>query len=142
MGCMTVPPALTVIKLNAPPGALAARAPRDVTIFATGAPARPFVEVALIQSRKEWGTTEQAEGIFERMRVAAARMGCDGLVLLGEANVVDGMIYPVPGMWGAETHGTIDTREGFRGACIVWTEGKSAAPPPAVAPPASTGAGP
>ena len=116
VACVPAAPSLSVIHLNTPPRALVARDRGTVTVFSTGAPTRPFVEVALIQSRREWGTLETPQEIFERMRVEAARTGCDGLVLLGEANLVNGLIYPSIGVFGPETHGAIETLEGFRGA--------------------------
>jgi hypothetical protein len=127
-------PATNVIDLNASPRPLHEREPGSVTVFTTGAPSRPFVEVALIESRREWGTAPSAQEIFQRMRVAAAKAGCDGLVLLGEANVVSGLIWPVIGSQGPETNGSIETLEGYRAACIVWRD-EGATPPAPVAPP-------
>jgi hypothetical protein len=129
VGCVHAAAPISIIPLNSAPRAIAPRAVGDVTIFATGAPTRRFVEVALVQSRREWGTSATPREIFERMRSEAAKAGCDGLVLLGEANLVTGTIWPVIGVHGPETYGTVDTVEGFRGVCIVWAEGDAAAPP-------------
>jgi hypothetical protein len=135
LGCATARPATNVVNLNASPRALHEREPGSVTVFTTGAPSRPFVEVALIEARRAWGTDELAQEIFQRMRVAAAKTGCDGLVLLGEANIVSGLVWSVIGNEGPETNGSIETMEGYRAACIVWRdEGAVATPPPPVAP--------
>jgi hypothetical protein len=131
VGCVKGGPATNVISLNTSPRALHEREPGSVTIFTTGAPIRPFVEVALIESRREWGAEASAQEVFQRMRVAAARFGCDGLVLLGEANIVSGLIWPVIGSQGPETNGSIETMEGYRSACIVWRDEAVGATPPA-----------
>jgi hypothetical protein len=133
LGCASAGSALDVVKLNAAPRALAARSLDSVTVFTAAAPARPFVEVALIQARRRWGTTESAAEIFQRVRAAAAETGCDGLVLLGEANTTAGWIWPSLGVYGPETHGSIETFEGFRATCIAWRDQGEApeAPPPA-----------
>ena len=127
VGCMGGPPATNLVRLNSPPRMLHERDAASVTIITSAAPARPFVEVALIQGRRAWGTTESPEDIFRRLRAAAAKLGCDGLILLGEANVVSGMIWPTPGVNGPETWGTIETFEGFRATCIVWRDEGAAA---------------
>jgi hypothetical protein len=131
LGCAGAGSPLDVVKLNAAPRALAARAPETVTVFTAAAPTRPFVEIALIQARRRWGTTESAAQIFDRVRVAAAQTGCDGLVLLGEANTTSGWIWPSLGAYGPETHGSIETFEGFRATCIAWRdEGEAPEAPP------------
>jgi hypothetical protein len=143
LGCVGAGSPLEVVKLNGPGREIRPRDPGSVTIFTTGAPARPFVEVALIQSRRRWGTTETASEIFERVRLAAAQTGCDGLVLLGDANTTMGYIWPMPGALGtSDTYGTIETLEGFRATCIVWRDDASEAPPPAPAAPPAVGAPP
>jgi hypothetical protein len=126
--CVTARPSIVVVNLNAPPHALQGRAPETVTIFTASAPTRPFVEVALIECRREWGKTETAQEIFLRLRTAAAKTGCDGLILLGEANLTSGSIWPTPGLNGPETHGDIETFEGYRATCVVWSDAGTASP--------------
>jgi hypothetical protein len=135
-GCVGVAPALQTVTLNAPPRPLHERPPGEVTFFTTGAPSRPFVEVALLESRRRWGAQEGAPEIIGRMRDRAAKLGCDGLILLGEANLTSGFIYPTPGVQGPETWGDVETIEGYRATCIAWSDEAAPAPAAPAPPPA------
>jgi hypothetical protein len=102
---------------NASPRPLTARPAQAVTVFATGLPDRPFVEVGLIQARQssEFSVDEMPEIIAE-MRVEAGRRGCDGLVINGTNDSSSSSTT-------VSRHGmtsSSETLEGFWGACIVF----------------------
>jgi len=70
--------------LNQPPHALIARSPASVQVFASGPPARPHVDVAVIEAVQTHSLNEQGTGLMiERMRQQAAALGCDAIVLGG-----------------------------------------------------------
>ena len=53
IGCVATPPNLALVNLNAPPRALRERPPETVEVFAARGPTRPFVEVSLIEARRD-----------------------------------------------------------------------------------------
>jgi hypothetical protein len=131
-----------VVATNRSPRPLAPRSPGEVDVYTTSPPARPFVEVAIIQARQssQYSADTMPE-IINAMRQQAAQVGCDGVVIHGASNKV------VPTGWGE--HGTSSTSlDGYWGACIVYTvevfapEPVAAMPAPAAAPPAAPAAAP
>ncbi len=111
---------------NPSPRPLASRPAESVTVFATGLPDRPFVEVGLIQARQssEFSVGEMPEIIAE-MRAEAGRRGCDGLVINGASDKTSSSTT-------VSRHGMMsssETLEGFWGACIVFDND----PPPIAA---------
>ena len=89
----------------------------SVEIFTTGAPTRPYVETALIEARQ--GGDEGA--VFTDLRARAGALGCDGLVLLGSSDSVEGLTL---GFGSNETNqitGYTETLHGYRATCIAWT---------------------
>lgn len=102
---------------NASPRPLAPRPAESVTVFATGLPDRPFVEVGIIQARQssEFSVDEMPE-ILAEMRTEAARQGCDGLVINGTR---DSSSSSTTVSRHAVTSSS-KTLEGFWGACIVF----------------------
>lgn len=111
---------------NPSPRPLTARPAHSVTVFATGLPDRPFVEVGIIQARQssELSFDEMPEIIAE-MRGEAARQGCDGLVINGTR---DAQSSSTTVSRDAVTSSR-STLEGFWGACIVFVND----PPPMTA---------
>jgi hypothetical protein len=80
-GCGTTATAtyLTDEPMSAPP-----RAARSVRIFASGPPARPHEDIALIHVDQTRGLNEQGtEVMLDRLKQQAGEMGCDGVVLQG-----------------------------------------------------------
>jgi len=70
--------------LNDPPRALSPRAPESVEVLSSGAPARPHVDVALVEAEQTHSLNEQGTGLMiRRMREQAAALGCDAIVLGG-----------------------------------------------------------
>ncbi len=102
---------------NASPRPLAARPAESVSVFATGLPNRPFVEVGIIQARQssEFSVDELPE-ILAEMRTEAGRRGCDGLVINGTR---DAQSSSTTVSHHAVTSSS-KTLEGFWGACIVF----------------------
>ena len=111
---------------NPSPRPLVARPATSVTVFATGLPDRPFVEVGILQARQssELSVDDMPEIIAE-MRAEAGRRGCDGLVINGTSDTTSTTTTVVP---DAVTSSS-STLEGFWGACIVFVVD----PPPALA---------
>ena len=91
-----------------------------VTVFASGPPARPFVEVGMIQARQSSTVSvDEMPEIIAEMRKRAAAEGCHGLVITGANNTVAGGSGSATGeVYG---HSSVNTKEGFAGVCIVFT---------------------
>jgi len=116
---------------NPSPRPLHARPAETVTVFTTGLPSQPFVEVGIIQARQssELSVDELPE-ILAEMRVEAGRHGCDGLVINGTR---DSSSSTTTVSRNAVTSSS-QTLEGFWGTCIVYVEpapalARGAAPP-------------
>ena len=87
-----------------------ARPTESVELFTAGPPARPYVELGIIEGSQDThlsphGTAE----ILTSMRETAGRYGCDALVLTGAAN-----------RDGVDVEGNARTVQGIRGTCVVW----------------------
>jgi hypothetical protein len=119
------------------------RLPSTVEMFTTRVPDRPYVEVAMIETRQGHMSGETQEDVFGMLRGQAAEMGCDGVVLLGANDAVvsnsttSGGTYPV-------TTVRVRTLHGYRGTCIMWRDAdvtqKDAPPPdPRCSPPCGPG---
>jgi hypothetical protein len=102
---------------NPAPRPLTARPAQSVTVFATGLPDRPFVEVGIIQARQssEFSVDEMPE-ILAEMRGEAAKQGCDGLVINGTRDAQSSSTT----MTRHAVTSSSKTLEGFWGACIVF----------------------
>jgi hypothetical protein len=80
-GCGTF---VTPTYLSDTPPEMSARAPRSVRIYASGPPARPYVDVALLRVDQTHGLNDQGTDVLlARLREQAGAMGCDGVVLGG-----------------------------------------------------------
>ena len=78
-GCLPTTIHATSAALNPAPRPMAPRAPADVELFTSGAPARPHVDVELL-----WIDSGVDRGIGELLvqaRIEGARHGCDGVVV-------------------------------------------------------------
>jgi hypothetical protein len=135
---------ITYVPLNSPPHPLTPRSAESVELFTTAPPARPYVEVAAIESRQQSHSVDGTAVIYKKMREEAARRGCDGLVIVGsnDATQVSGSYTESPGGYGS---GSVSSRtlKGYRATCIVYKDATAAppassspspAPPPVVAP--------
>jgi hypothetical protein len=112
----------SIVATNASPRALAPRLAHEVEVFTAGVPTRPFVEVAVIQTR-DTGSSGLAPlpSLVGDMRAEAARVGCDALLVYSGNNPI-ATEAPRPAS---------RVTEGLWGACVVYGD---AAPAAAVAP--------
>jgi len=70
--------------INEPPHPLQPRSSASVEVFSSGPPARPHVDVALVEVEQTRSLNEQGTGLMiQRMREQAAAIGCDAIVLRG-----------------------------------------------------------
>jgi len=120
------------VATNPSPRPLAPRPPAAVQVFTSGRPAIPYVEVGVLQGRQGGLIVTGADAMPEivtKMRADAAAIGCDGLIINGSADRVE----------GTSTGPT--TVQGFWGACIVFLAPERAAPG-AITPGATAAVGP
>lgn len=112
------------IPTNAPAHAPVARAPEAVDVYTVDTPARPFREIGLLEAQKASGFSfHERPEIFAALRKEAARRGCDGVILLGTNDKVDGWssVSTTPD-GGAELSHHTETLEGYRATCIVYED--------------------
>ena len=110
--------------VNPAPHRMQPRPPETVELFTSGAPARPHVDVAVIEAEESSSfSLADTSDMLAALRARGARMGCDGVVLGGSSS-------RDPGLNDAETWLVENPkgRKGFYGTCIVYT-----APPPSTA---------
>jgi hypothetical protein len=70
--------------INSPPHLLSPRSPESVEMLSSGSPARPHVDVALLEVEQTHSFNEEGTGLMiRRLREQAAAMGCDAVVLGG-----------------------------------------------------------
>src|SRR5688572_27423068 len=74
-GCVH-PRQTTIVATNPPPHSLAPRPPNEVAIVSTP-PARPFIEVGLVEGYPTTEAENEPASILASMRRAAGRHGCD-----------------------------------------------------------------
>jgi hypothetical protein len=117
--------------ISDPPATMVPRAHRSVSIYASGPPARPHMDVAILQVVQDHGLNEQGLHIMlDRLRARAAQMGCDGVVV-GGIRERDGF-PPGDAFYLLDPGATT-----LHGTCIVFTDKPSkpaTAPEPPLAP--------
>lgn len=119
------------VPLNKPPRPMSPRAPESVDLYTTSRPARPHVDVGMIEAQQESAYSQASPAeIVANMRASAAGAGCDGLVLMGGNDTVVGGGSVQSGTGSSWTA----TLKGYRGTCIVYT--REVAAPLAAATPA------
>ena len=115
--------------INDPPATMAPRPHRSVRIYASGPPARPHMDVAILQVVQAHGLNEQGLDIMlDHLRARAAQMGCDGVVV-GGMRERDGF-SPGTAFYLLDPGATT-----LHGTCVVFTD-KPSRPAPAPARPA------
>jgi hypothetical protein len=76
---------ITYTELNKAPHAMAQRSADSVAVFTTAPPTQPYVELALLHGSAPLGESRtpwiDAPHIIKRLRRAAGKLGCDGLVI-------------------------------------------------------------
>ena len=111
-GCGTT---MMITKLNNSPRPLEQRTPESVDIFVTGKPEKPYIEISLITSQQasEFSIDDTPQ-IIQKMRLEAAKQGCDALIISGQNDATEGSTRGGTG--------SVTTLKGFHGACIVYKE--------------------
>jgi len=137
-GCGT---AVATTVINPSPRRMTSRPPETVEIFSSGPPRRPYVDVAFLEAEQETSmSSDHTAEFIIHLRLRAAEMGCDGLVLGGvthSADVVTSVLADVN-----------SSKKGITATCIVYLPPAVAArrstmpPPPAAPPPAAPPGGP
>jgi hypothetical protein len=73
--------------INPEPHPLPPRSPESVEVFASGPPVRPHVDVSFLEAANaSVYSTDQTPQFIAKLRVEAAAMGCDGIVIGGVTN--------------------------------------------------------
>jgi hypothetical protein len=122
--------------LDGPQGTPIPRARRSVHIYASGPPARPHRDVAILEVQQTHGFNDQGTDLMiDRLRGRAAELGCDGVVI-GGIRERDGF-PPSSGFYLLDPGATT-----LHGTCIVFTDQAPAATAtnPVPSPPPSPGA--
>jgi hypothetical protein len=128
--------AINVHPLNTPPGPTQRREPGQVEVFTVGRPSYAYVETAMLEARQESMFSQASENeVFVALRARASEIGCDGLMLLGSADAVEGYVHSTSNLSGgvSRVHGSSRTLHGYRATCIVRSATSPAAAPPPVA---------
>ncbi len=130
-GCGT---AISTTTINPAPRPLRPRPAETVQIFSSGPPQRPYIDVALLEAEQETGFSfDNTPEMLSHLRVRAAQMGCDGIVLGGVTHAGD-VVASVATDASA-------SKKGITATCIVYppqalaTRPRSS--PPAPAPPSA-----
>jgi hypothetical protein len=113
-GCGT---SIQATAINPSPYPLAARPPMSVELFTSGPPARPYVDVALLEAEATSSlSTDRTPEMLSALRARGAQLGCDGIVL-------GGMSSRDPSLGDAETWLVEHPRgrNGVYATCIVYT---------------------
>nr|HEX4314960.1 hypothetical protein [Kofleriaceae bacterium] len=97
--------------INAAPRPMAARPPDSVEVFSSGQPTRPHVDVAYLEAEQSSGFSEDDTPQFvAKLRVAAAKRGCDAIVLGGITHDVN--------VYGRSS----SNQKGIVATCVVYTQ--------------------
>lgn len=113
VGCEPPVPSGVYTPTNPPPHSVSPRDPDTVEVISTGVPARPYVEIGLIDV--EESSSEGMAALVKAMRYMAAKRGCDAVVLVGSGRdtTVVPMAFPGPAI-------VTEGGQKLRGACIVY----------------------
>jgi hypothetical protein len=120
--------------INMAPHPMAPRPPATVELYTSGPPARPHVDVALLEVEESSSVSlADTSEMMNELRNRGAQMGCDGIVL-GSSSTRD------PGLGDAESWIAKNPRgrKGFTATCIAYTtDDMPVAQAPEAAPPAA-----
>jgi len=103
------------------------RQPAAVDLYTASPPARPFVEIGIIEARQASELSlDGMDGIIAELRNRAAQEGCDGVILTGDANAVVGGSFVSGSVSNGNGFfsggGNVKTLKGYRGTCIVYAD--------------------
>ena len=101
----------SVVWLRVPPHRMAKRSPAFVDVYSSSPPARPHVEVAIIEVAEQSGSVASLSELFDALRLAAAEQGCDAIH-------VTGVVNKGPEIMASEFS---TDREGVVATCLVYT---------------------
>lgn len=86
-GCGT---SITSTMIDQSPKPIAPRSPASVAVFPSGPPARPHVAIAYLEAEQQTDMSiDGTDAFIAKLRVRAAAIGCDGVVLGAETNRTD-----------------------------------------------------
>ena len=111
--------------LQPPPRAMVPK-PADQVLMLQNYPRWPFVEVGYLGARQDSSWSESdSEDLLRAVRERAGREGCEAVVI-GNADqqVMEpamGYVAPVGDAWAISPSFTIETLQGFRATCLVFT---------------------
>lgn len=120
------------VATNPPPRAMQPRPAQTVEVYTATHPDRPFVEVGILESQQssEYSRHDMAD-IIGSMRNKAAKIGCDGVIIVGPNDTIAGS-DTVAGTDTTRTRNgsqeltyastTTHTLKGYRGVCIMYRE--------------------
>jgi hypothetical protein len=104
-------------QINPSPRPMVARPAETVEMFTSGAPQRPHVDVLFIEAEETSSmSTDRTPEMLNKLRVHAAKLGCDGIV-------IGGLSSRAPGVSDTESW-LVDSpkaRKGLWATCIVYS---------------------
>jgi hypothetical protein len=119
-GCAGTSLAYTAIRESPVP--LRSRPAAQVEVFMTKPPERPHVELGIVESQQEPGSTDDAPDVIAKMRALAGQHGCDALVIIGRNDATsETMLAPGGGS-------RVYTLSGYRASCIAYLQAATPAP--------------
>jgi hypothetical protein len=105
----------SVTTVNQPPRQLFKKTPESVEVYTSSPPARPHVDLAILEVVEQAGSSEFDTGeMLAKLRQLAADHGCDAIHVSGTLNRgpgVDALLTDYPA-----------SREGLAATCIVYTD--------------------
>lgn len=102
----------SITPLNAPPRAMAPRAPSSIEVYSSSAPHRPHVDVSLIRVAEVPGPGPIGQRLLSGLLRQAGKLGCDALY-----------ISDITAISGTSSHSAM-------GTCVVYTEPAPPGSPP------------
>lgn len=101
----------SVVWLRAPPQQMAKKSPAMVDVYSSSPPARPHVDVAIIEVAELHDSAASVKELIDALKVAAAEQGCDAIHITGVVN-------KGPELFASEFS---SDREGVVATCLVYT---------------------
>jgi hypothetical protein len=99
------------IPTNAPPRPLQPRPAAAVEVYTSQQPARPYVELGLVEARQESTLSlDDSAAVVAELREEAGEIGCEGIIVLGANDSVAGQI--------SNGSGLVQTLKGYRATCF------------------------
>ena len=106
VGCGTQ---ISYVPTNSPPQAVYPRTAESVAIFMTGVPDVAYAEIGIMEAHE--GAFDTLKTMIDSMRMEAAAHGCDALIITESADTIE-----------SDYDGNVETRRGYRAACVVYVD--------------------